>query len=694
MAENTSTYTLNLDAEQFTSAANKAAGALTSIGEAGEAVSVLIETLEHIGLALGIVTVAFLALEKTFEAIFDSERIAATENQFKTLSSSAGVYSETLLRGLTEASNGWATQAELMTHANKAMTELEAGVDKLPGLMEAAKKATAVMGGDFLQNFDAMAQSVATGNTRGLRHLGIIIDQQKAYRDYAASIGATVETLSLAGKQEAIMNAVLAQTNDKFKGQGDELKKNINLWQQIKTIFSEIGEALTVLIGKFASPVLSRFFGGLKVAAEDFRNTVVATFGEGTAKVEAMDGQLKSLKENLAYLEKQKSIGIATPEQLADIDKLKAKIAEYETEIEKTKKTDQTYLAQEKQRHTQEMTMASDKEGASRVNSEAEQKRRADSAKAAAASDAQIAALDSKLLADEIKNNADYTKSAALYDKQRAAEAAQTEAKIAEAKAKQEEIIAAAHKAHTGKLYADEEAQVKKLDEQIVRLNKLKNDQMERDDAELARMQKAALDKNVRDSKTATEGIANSFSSMSKKNEMALKDMGQFGTTVTDAFATHSVASIQEWAKGHETAAQAVKGMMFGMISDIAIKQGTLMFMSSVWPPQPPGLIGGAALIAFGAALSGMAGASAGSGGGASLPSTGSMSGGSLTNPASSTSLPTQASSQTQQAASGVHITVQGSIFDTQATQTRIADLVRSAQDSTDFSIAKVGGGV
>lgn len=695
MADNTSQYTLNLDAEQFTAAANQAASALTGIGEAGEAIGALVDTLEHVGLALGVITVAFLGLEKIIESVFESEKIRQTEQQFNALSKAAGVYSDTLKKGLESASGGWATDTELMQHANKAMSELEVGVEKLPELMDAAKRATAVMGGEFLQNFDAMSQAVASGNTRQLRHLGIIIDQEKAYRDYARSIGVTVDTLSLAGKQQAIMDALLAQTSEKFKNVNGDLIQNTSLAKQFSATWKEISEIVTVVMGKFASPVISAALESMTYRAKQLKTYLQDMFGSGAEKNEA---HLTRTKEKVQELYKEVQRLQAEihktndPMQLEGyqraLDRTREKYNQATAELKKTEEAEKS-LAKTREQTSDQSTKKS------LADIDKVQKQRAEAAKESAALDRQTAAIERQNTQEEIKEMESVDEATKLYNKQRVQNVQETEAKITQIKAEQAQIRA---KYAEGKLtQAQEVEQLKKTDQQIVQLNKLKDHQMAQDDAELARMQSQALDNYQDHSENVFEGVGRSFENMSKKNQMAMHDWGAFGTMTTDAFATHATGSIAAWGAGTEKATDAVKGMFAGMAGDIAMKYGEVMMLAGIWPPNPAAIAGGAALIALGGYLSSLGGAkttagtgSYGGGGGGNYG----LTGGSASNPSSSTPLPSSAGQQTRNGPSNVHITVQGSIFDTQATQTRIADLVRNAQDSTDFSIQKVGGGV
>lgn len=694
MAENTSTYTLNLDAEQFTTAANKAAASLTSVGEAGESILKLVETLEHMSLAVGVLTVALLAVDKLFESVFESEKIKQTEEQFDSLAKAAGLYPEALKKGLEEASKGWVDETELMGHANKALTELETGTEKLPEVMELARKATARFGGDFMQNFDAMAQAVASGNTRQLRHLGIVIDQQKAYRDYAMSIGTTVDALSLAGRQQAVMNALLEQGSEKFKGSGDEILKATSLARQFQAALKDIGEAITLGLGKLAEWArLPAMLETLAFRANQVKIAFKDWFGSGSEQQEAhltrtkdkmseLYGEIQRVQQRMHEAHDPRVIEV----HQKHLDDLRAAYNRLQGDLKKT---------EEAHKHLEETEKAGIEKNAqvSKVNLEAQKKQRAEFAKDMAAQDRELAAINRQNTQEEMKSMASIDKANELYNKKRLEDAAQVEAQITAVKAKQQEIRA---KAAQGQItHTQELAEISKTNQQIVQLNKLKDQKLEQDDAELARMQKQALDNYVAKSQNAADAVVRAWSAAAQKEKMAISDASKFGIASVNAFQSNASSALQAWGAHTKSATDAAKGAFYGMIGDVSLQYGEMLMIAGIGSLNPAEAAAGGALIALSGYLKsiGGPGASVSSGGtfaSGGLGSTGATSG----NGAGGAALPTIAAGQTQNVGPGVHLVIQGSVFDSEATRTRIADLVRQAQDSTDFSIAKVGGGV
>src|SRR5512135_1260565 len=161
---------------------------IDSIGET-EGLEGIIGNLKNFGLIAGGIGATIYAIKEAMDLAFDADAIDLVTQQFDLLSESAGVYADTLKEGLVAASRGFVDETTLMKTANKALTELQGGVQKLPEAMDMARKASLVFGGTVTENFERITNAVATGAVRQLRSLGIVIDQKKAYEDYAKSIG-------------------------------------------------------------------------------------------------------------------------------------------------------------------------------------------------------------------------------------------------------------------------------------------------------------------------------------------------------------------------------------------------------------------------------------------------------------------------------------------------------------------------
>lgn len=675
--ESKTTFKLDLDATDFVEGTGKALGAITELGKPGS----LDGLVAGLGAGLGelaLVTAAIEVLKKGFEIAFDADHIKAVNNQFQVLAVNAGVFPEKLRAGLMDASRGWVDQTSLMEAANKAMTMLNVDIDKLPDLMEMARKATAIMGGDFVQNFEAMSQAVATGNMRGLRHLGIKLDMQKAERDYAASIGSTVDILSEDAKQQARMNALLDIGKTKFKGQNEDITATTNTWKVFKTTLIEVGEVITIIFDRVLGPILRTTFAMMNKGLEDVRHSLLATFGIGSEKVEGLKGKLVTLNEELEKAKKaQAEATDFSSAQVAKnrVEALTTQINAYNEDLKKVQTTDKQYLAEQKQHEEQEKVITEGKKN--RIDEVADKKVKKEAEYAS-----QKLALDKKILDMETKSMETIDRATELYNRKQANALREIDV--------QKQALAAKHQQ---RLISDNA-----FKEQMSRLNHMRMMAEMKDVKDLETMQRQALDNYVRNSRNAFDGVSRSFHAHAVKAQMDLKNWGMLGDTVFNSMSNNAVQGFEAIGSGAQSAGDAMKGFMLNSLADICRAEGTMLLASAIINPAN-GVAGAALLVLSGflrsqAGAAGSKGSSSFGGGGGGGGGAGSASGNGGGAIASTQPLPAQAASQTQQSGSGTQIVVQGSIFDSEATRIRMADLVRAASDSNGFSIQRVGGGV
>jgi len=226
-------------------------------------------------------------LKEALDLTMEAETVRAINAQFELLATSAGIAGEELKNGLVAASDGLIDDTDLIQLANKAIIQMGASAAQLPPVMELARKATSVFGGELADNFEKINSAISTGNTRAVRSLGIIVDSEKAYRDFASSIGTSADSLSEAGRQQAILNAVLNEGKTSFSGVNVNLKENTDTFQRLRVTLQQIGETATLAFEKLAGPAVRAFLGGLSAMASDAKRSLQANFGEGAEKANA-----------------------------------------------------------------------------------------------------------------------------------------------------------------------------------------------------------------------------------------------------------------------------------------------------------------------------------------------------------------------------------------------------------------------
>jgi hypothetical protein len=158
---------------------------------------------------------------------------------------------ETMLKDLREASQGLASDIALMDSANKAMA---LGIDKnkLPQLLKVASARGKVTGRTVTQAFEDISLGIGRQSRLILDNLGIIINLDEAYKDYADTLGKTSKELTEVEKKTALTNKVLAESEYimrlmEFQTEttGEKLQRLNVIWTDFKT---NVGASLVGLV--------------------------------------------------------------------------------------------------------------------------------------------------------------------------------------------------------------------------------------------------------------------------------------------------------------------------------------------------------------------------------------------------------------------------------------------------------------
>lgn len=245
--------------------------------------------------------------EKTYEWVAEGESIRQIANQFDFLSERAGIASDSLREGLKGASKGLVTETELMQSANRALVELGQDAKHLPEIMDVARKATMVFGGTINENFQQIVQSIEAGNTRALRHVGIFVDAEKAVKSYAQSLGVSANSLTQAGRQQAIMNEVLNKGQKAFEGISSSKEATLSMGR-LKVAIEELSETIKVMVSERLAPMMKSITDMMSDAAKRTKSFLTEELGHGAeqsaAKLENLRTKLSDINFSLDQLKK------------------------------------------------------------------------------------------------------------------------------------------------------------------------------------------------------------------------------------------------------------------------------------------------------------------------------------------------------------------------------------------------------
>ena len=654
---------LDLDNDSFLKKSKESLESIENIGDVENLKGVL-SGFESMGMALGVIGVTILALKESFDLVLDAEKIQRVNAQFEMLSNNAGLYGRELKEGIEKAGAGFATTTDLLQASNKAIVELGINAAKIPQIMDMARKVTSVFGGTLIENFDRLSLAISSGNARMLKHMGIIIDTDKAYKTYASSIGKFKDDLTDAEKKTATLNAVLEAQNTSLKGVTGNVKNVTNTWTQFKVMITEVGESISLIWEKIFGKTFFHLIDGAKIYLQQFNNYLKKDMGEGTEQAankmayltDKIRAQREAVQDAQKFVEKHgaswETNGVTAGEALDSsrhkYTLLLQEASKYQAALDKEKKAHE----ENKQEAAPEETGEKQKV---RIKFEADLL---------------------KLREDRIKREL------ALSDTEEKSEALRAEEQIAT-----EEVL-------KNKLASIDEKYAAQGHAADVIRYKEKEELLAQYEAEAKVREEKMADDAINAANRAAKIQENSFSGFSAGAKAASlsasKDLGNFaklGEKSFDAFHKNAKSAFIAIGDGSKSAADAMKGFMLNSLADIAEAQGDLLLASAL--ENPLYAAAGAALLVLSGVLRGAAG-SAGSSSGVGSSSGGG--GGSVATSATDAGLTTSPALTTPSKA--VTIQVQGNYFETAATQRALMDMIRSETDATDFKYTQINQGV
>lgn len=674
--ESTNTqWRLDLDVGEALEGVTKFQEALKSAGET-ESLSGLIETMTHMGVTIGAVGAAIFAMKESVDLVFDAEKIKLVEQQFEVLSEKAGVVGSSLKRSMIEASEGLLAEDQILQSANRGLVELGANAAQMGDIMKIARQATLVMGGDLKTNFDSMIHAISAGSTRALRNLGIIIDQKKAFKDYARSIGIATSELSKAGQQHALLNAVMQQGGDQLKGVSGGVQEATNSWATFQSTMKDVGDIAILAFDKIAGPAVKAEMGGLSAIAKDAKKYFLDIFGHGTEQAavhtERLHEKINEIKGTLIDLE-QKKLGHVFDPSPGDTNSryqaLSIQLKKLEGELGESAKNERKLASEtaEVEKETDKGT-TKDKE----INLEQRKKNQLKF-------EQQLTDMRIRTLEGEKKD-------------------ATTIVQIQHINFELIKQIQLAGLAEQKKIDEQEGLSFKQKEDlkvQLAQQTRLKIkaiSEAERADEVAALQHLADVNRNT------GEGFAAGWKLAGTKAKEEMNNFAKHGEDAFGAVASAAGEAFKAMGNGSKSAGDAMIGALLGALGQFAISKGSVVTAAGIAdtvmldPIGPAEIVAGGALVTLGSALEALSGSIGSSI--PSVPSSAPSSGGSSGGSSSSGGAVSAGSpSNLQQAPQkSVSLEIHGNYYDSNESKMQLMTMIRQATDATDFNYTRVGG--
>mgnify|MGYP001609189474 CR=1 FL=1 len=206
----------------------------------------------------------YMVLKKAWNL---AEMSAQYEEQKSALNNLAAQYGKTadeIISSVRTASRGMISMADAASVSAKALM-MGLNPENVVNFMRIAEAASKMNLKTMEESFEGLVQGVATMQERTIHGVGIIVDAEKAYKDYAASINKTAGDIRDYEKQQALANAVTREGNELIRIQGDYGNSNAD---RMKRFTASMSNAALVV-----GDILLRAFAGLIWALQSVNMT-------------------------------------------------------------------------------------------------------------------------------------------------------------------------------------------------------------------------------------------------------------------------------------------------------------------------------------------------------------------------------------------------------------------------------------
>jgi hypothetical protein len=198
--------------------------------------------------ALGAVTFT-AAMGALTGALDNALRVENLTSGFNNLQDSIGNNATDKMNALKEATNGLISSMDLMQSSNQAvLLGVDDGSGKFEKLSGAALKLGASMGITAKEALDSLVVGIGRGSKLVLDNLGIMVDSEKAYRDYAKSINTTADALTDAQKKLAFQAAAFDAVNESAAGLADPADTAAGAYARLKVSISELIDKMSTAV--------------------------------------------------------------------------------------------------------------------------------------------------------------------------------------------------------------------------------------------------------------------------------------------------------------------------------------------------------------------------------------------------------------------------------------------------------------
>jgi len=222
--------------------------------------------------AAGAIAAVGLAVKEAYDFVEEGAAIERLQDASAQMAKSIGMDMDDVMDALRTASQGMVSDFDLMSAASRAMM-LGVGSDstEIARLFEIAALRGRVLGVDTSQAFNDIVTGIGRASPLILDNLGIVIDAEQAYGDYAASIGKTAEELSKAEQKQALVNAVIKSSAPLLAETGGLAVDDAGKFEQFEAAISNLSNS----VANELSPAFAIISGDMAGFVNDIATNII-----------------------------------------------------------------------------------------------------------------------------------------------------------------------------------------------------------------------------------------------------------------------------------------------------------------------------------------------------------------------------------------------------------------------------------
>jgi len=249
-------------------------------------------------------------------------RFEKVERGFNNLTKASSFSSQSLGK-LQKATDGTMSSMQLMTQANNAMLlGIVDSEDQMAELFDISQRLASSLGKDTTFGIESMVTGLGRQSKLMLDNLGIMVDTNKAYKDYADNLGVSVSQLSDQQKKQAFVNAAMSQANTLVNKLGAETLTSADHINRMKVALEESAIELG-----------TTFSGAVETASDSLVKFL--EFTQGAVK----EIKFLTLPKETREFVKQMAIDARTVIEEGNIDIIQQQIAAISNILEKFPRT-------------------------------------------------------------------------------------------------------------------------------------------------------------------------------------------------------------------------------------------------------------------------------------------------------------------------------------------------------------------